>query len=62
MLRLEQLLQQKIPYDKRRTTRKAITMKNRLCQICNRQKFNHTFKETNECKRKTAKLKKLNKN
>ena len=33
-------------------------MKNRLCQICNRQKFNHTFKEANECKKKFEKLKK----
>ena len=37
-------------------------MKNRLCVICDRQKFNHTFKEANDCKKKMAELKKLNKN
>ena len=33
-------------------------MKNRLCVICNKQNFNHTFKEANDCKKKMAKLKK----
>jgi len=57
------LLAQKIPYDKRRRTRKPTTMtKSRICSICNKQNFNHTFKQSNECKRKMAELKKLNKN
>ena len=47
----------------RRRTRKPTTMtKSRICSICNKQNFNHTFKQSNECKRKMAELKKLNKN